>query len=122
MLRAGRELGLLDYRSVSHEASPVDEPTDLCSPLGEDTDLRPSQRLPPPSWSVASSIVKVVTLHFLKLLPEQLGRPYPVARIGYIPSTTVMLYAPRDLDELEVVYRLVLASYHFAGGHSDRES
>ena len=42
---------------------------------------------------------------------------HPVARTGLIPPTTVMLYAPRDQDELEVVYGLVLASYRFAGGH-----
>jgi hypothetical protein len=41
---------------------------------------------------------------------------HPVARMGYIPATTVMLYAPRDPDELEVVYGLILASYRFAGG------
>jgi len=41
---------------------------------------------------------------------------HPVARMGYIPPTTVMLYAPRDLDELEVVYGLILASCRFAGG------
>src|SRR5207248_6258349 len=41
---------------------------------------------------------------------------HPVARSGLIPPTTVMLYAPRDAGELEVVYRLVLASYRFAGG------
>jgi len=41
---------------------------------------------------------------------------HPVARLGLIPPTTVMLYAPRDPIELEVVYGLALASYHFAGG------
>lgn len=41
---------------------------------------------------------------------------HPVARRGLIPPTTVMLYAPRTQDELEVVYSLVLASYRFAGG------
>jgi hypothetical protein len=41
---------------------------------------------------------------------------HPVARLGLIPATTVMLYAPRDAIELEVVYGLVRASYHFAGG------
>ena len=35
---------------------------------------------------------------------------------GLIPRTAVMLYAPRDLDEMEIVYQLLLASYHFAGG------
>jgi Family of unknown function (DUF5519) len=41
---------------------------------------------------------------------------HPVARMGYIPATTVMLYAPRTQDELEIVYGLLLASYRFAGG------
>ena len=41
---------------------------------------------------------------------------HPVARMGYIPATTVMVYAPRDPEELETVYALLLASYQFAGG------
>jgi Family of unknown function (DUF5519) len=41
---------------------------------------------------------------------------HPVARLGYIPATTVMLYAPRKQDELEIIYQLLLASYRFAGG------
>ncbi len=45
---------------------------------------------------------------------------HPVARLGLIPQTAVMIYAPRDHDELEVVERLVRASYDFARG-SPRE-
>lgn len=41
---------------------------------------------------------------------------HPVARMGLIPPSTVMLYAPRDEEELDVVYALVAASYRFAGG------
>lgn len=41
---------------------------------------------------------------------------HPVARRGLIPPTTVMLYAPRDEEELDVVYGLVLSSYTYAGG------
>ena len=44
---------------------------------------------------------------------------HPVALRGLIPRTAVMLYAPRDLDEMEIVYQLLLASYHFAGGRRD---
>lgn len=40
---------------------------------------------------------------------------HPVARMGLIPPT-VMLYAPRDEEEMDVVYSLVVASYRFAGG------
>ncbi len=45
---------------------------------------------------------------------------HPVAVRGLIPRTAVLLYAPRDLEELEIVYELLRASYHFAGGRSDR--
>ncbi len=56
-------------------------------------------------------------------LPESLARQaiaagwaehhYLVAT-GELPPTVVMVYAPRDRDELEVVWRLVAASYRFA--------
>jgi len=41
---------------------------------------------------------------------------HPVARLGIIPPTTVMLYAPRDDEAAEIVCRLLHASYRFAGG------
>ncbi|MGI8827157.1 MAG: luciferase family protein [Chloroflexota bacterium] len=41
---------------------------------------------------------------------------HPVARRGLIPPTTVMIYAPRTGDELEIVFQLILSSYKFAGG------
>jgi hypothetical protein len=42
------------------------------------------------------------------------AEPHPVALKGLIPPTAVMLYAPRDEDELEVVESLVRASHAFA--------
>ena len=42
------------------------------------------------------------------------AEPHPVARMGLIPATAVMLYAPRDEGELAVVERLVDASHAFA--------
>jgi hypothetical protein len=39
---------------------------------------------------------------------------HPVARLGLIPPTAVMLYAPRDEDELAVIEQLVPASHAFA--------
>jgi hypothetical protein len=39
---------------------------------------------------------------------------HPVALRGLIPETAVMLYAPRDEAELDVVESLVRASYAFA--------
>ena len=44
------------------------------------------------------------------------AEPHPVALRGLIPPTAVMLYAPRDETELEVIETLVRASYAFARG------
>jgi hypothetical protein len=42
------------------------------------------------------------------------AEPHPVALRGLIPSTAVMLYAPRDEAELDVIEALVRASHAFA--------
>jgi hypothetical protein len=44
------------------------------------------------------------------------AEPHPVARLGLIPPNVVMVYAPREPEELEVVLELVQASWRFAGG------
>ena len=41
---------------------------------------------------------------------------HPVARMGYIPPNVVMIYAPRDEQEIEVVAGLVVESYRYASG------
>jgi luciferase-like monooxygenase len=41
---------------------------------------------------------------------------HPVARTGYIPQNVVMIYAPRDVQEIEVVAGLVVEAYRYAGG------
>ena len=41
---------------------------------------------------------------------------HPVARLGLIPPNVVMLYAPRDDDEVNVVADLVRAGHAFARG------
>jgi hypothetical protein len=42
--------------------------------------------------------------------------PHPISRRPEFPSTIVMLYAPRDVDELEVVATVMQASYEQAVG------
>ena len=42
---------------------------------------------------------------------------HPVARMGHIPENVVMIYAPRDEEELEIVLRLVEESRRYAGGN-----
>jgi hypothetical protein len=44
---------------------------------------------------------------------------HPVARMGLIPPNAVMLYAPRDDTERQVVASLVRASHAFARGTRD---
>jgi Family of unknown function (DUF5519) len=41
---------------------------------------------------------------------------HPVAARGLIPRTAVMIYAPRDSEEVEVVGHLVATSWRFARG------
>jgi hypothetical protein len=42
------------------------------------------------------------------------AEPHPAALLGQIPQTAVMLYAPRDEAELDVIETLVRASHAFA--------
>jgi hypothetical protein len=57
------------------------------------------------------------------MLPPQTARAaidagwaelHPVARMGLLPETAVMLYAPRDEGELAVIEQLIQASHRFA--------
>jgi len=41
---------------------------------------------------------------------------HPVAARGLIPGTAVMVYAPRDPEEVDIVARLVETSWRFARG------
>ena len=44
------------------------------------------------------------------------GEPHPIARLGLIPAGVIMLYAPRDERDLEIVMNVVAESYRFARG------
>ena len=41
---------------------------------------------------------------------------HPVARMGRMLQNVVMIYAPRDADEIEVVAGLVVEAYRYLGG------
>jgi hypothetical protein len=41
---------------------------------------------------------------------------HPAARMGRMPQNVVMVYAPRDAEEIEVVAGLVEEAYRYAGG------
>lgn len=44
---------------------------------------------------------------------------HPLARTDDLPGSVVMVYAPRDRDELEVVWSLVRSSYAFASSSTE---
>lgn len=44
------------------------------------------------------------------------AEPHPLAAQGILPEGMVMLYGPRDPEELETVFRLVEASWRYARG------
>ena len=41
---------------------------------------------------------------------------HPVARMGYIPQNVIMIYAPREWQEIEVVAELVVEACRYAIG------
>ncbi len=44
------------------------------------------------------------------------GELHPLARMGVMPPTALMVFGPRDADELEVVWAVLRASHAFARG------
>jgi hypothetical protein len=44
------------------------------------------------------------------------GEPHPVAEMGYVPPTTMMIYGPRDSGEVDVIFQLLKASWAYARG------
>jgi len=51
-----------------------------------------------------------------EVLDKGWGEAHPLAAEGRMPSTLVMVFGPRDEEELDVVLRLIEASYWFARG------
>jgi len=42
---------------------------------------------------------------------------HPVALAGMAPENMVMVYGPRDVREVNVIFDLLQAAYRYAGGH-----
>jgi hypothetical protein len=53
-----------------------------------------------------------------EVLAKGWGESHPMARRGLIPPTAVMIYAPRDAAEVEIVLQLIGASYRLARGEA----
>lgn len=66
---------------------------------------------------VDGSLHMVLPPHIVRQVVERgWGEQHPVAKMGLIPPTTLMIYGPRDAGELEVVMTLLTASWSYARG------
>jgi hypothetical protein len=70
---------------------------------------------PAPDWSLHAALPP-------RLAEEAVARgwaeAHPAARLGLVPPNVVMLYAPRDEDELRVILDLVRAGHAYARGET----
>jgi luciferase-like monooxygenase len=105
----------------------VERPSGISVPGARALTLAPDEPAgPPEAFMVAREFAHLHpapdhSLH--AMLPPDLAQAavaagwaelHPVARMGLLPPTAVMLYAPRDERELDVVEALVGASHAFA--------
>jgi len=51
-----------------------------------------------------------------ELFAKNWGEPHPMATAGFIPETAVMVFAPRDDNEIETALGILKTSYDFASG------
>ena len=68
---------------------------------------------PSPDWSLHAALPPLLAAEAIE---KRWAEVHPVARLGLIPPNVVMLYAPRDEDEVKVVADLVRAGHAFARG------
>jgi phospholipase/carboxylesterase len=71
---------------------------------------------PPPEGSIHLTLPTDLRK---RAVHQEWAEQHPAARLGAMPETLVMVYAPRNSDELGIVLRLVLGSYHFAAGQGE---
>lgn len=71
---------------------------------------------PPPEGSIHLTLPKDLRL---RAIHQGWAEQHPAARFGVMPETLVMVYAPRNSDELGIVLRLVWSSYQFAVGRRE---
>jgi hypothetical protein len=66
---------------------------------------------PAPDWSLHTALPPTVAQ---QAIDTGWAEVHPVARLGLIPPTIVMIYAPRDDREVEIVAELVRSAHAFA--------
>jgi hypothetical protein len=66
---------------------------------------------PAPDWSVHAALPPPVAQ---QAIDTGWAEVHPIARLGLIPPNVVMIYAPRDDHEVEIVAELVRRAHAFA--------
>jgi hypothetical protein len=74
---------------------------------------------PAPDFSLHLALPPTWVEH---VLAQGWGELHPVAKMGLIPATIVMIYAPRNAQELEVVGQILSVSHGFASGNAQEAS
>lgn len=111
-------------------AGVTEAPSGISVPGAQAFLLRESRQVPPGAFMVGREFAHLHpapdrSLHLT--LPEWRARAviavgwgelHPLVATGALPPTVVMIYAPRDQEELDVVYGLVQESYRFAMGQT----
>jgi hypothetical protein len=95
-------------RALVLDGSVSQRPSDAFMAEGEFAHLHPPHDsslhlMTPPNW-----------LH--EVLEKGWGEKHPLAGVA-IPETAVMIYAPRNSEEIDIVYNIVLLSYWRAKGY-----
>lgn len=73
---------------------------------------------PAPDWSLHAALPPALAD---EAVDSGWAKVHPVARLGLIPANVVMLYAPRDEEEVKVVADLIRAGHGFARGDADEQ-
>jgi hypothetical protein len=111
----------VENRQTDHEAVeeaaviPIEQPTCDERPAAFVVEAADVNLHPPDDGSLHMALPPAVAA-----LARRQGwaEPHPMAERGVVPESVVMVYAPRDADELDVVVSLVRESYRYAGGRA----
>ncbi len=71
---------------------------------------------PQPDWSLHAALPPALAE---EVVARGWAEVHPVARRGLLPTNVVMIYAPRDDEELEIVVGLVRAAHAYARGETE---
>ena len=107
-----REYSKISVPGAQAMCLPTDKVCDACNAFMSGTEL--AHFHPHPDYSMHISL----PLADANLVIDKAwGELHPVVRTGWLPPYFIMLFAPRDTDEMEIAKKILLRSYEFATGN-----